>query len=665
MTEDSGRKEPALLWTPSPERVAGANLTKFASIVADRHKLADSSYQSLYRWSVMDRAAFWKEVWEFCGVVASRPPDVVERPARDGGIRGTRWFEGSKLNFAENLLRHRGPGIALVSTDERLRRRTTTFDDLYAKVARLAHHFRAIGVRPGDRVAGFVPNCEEAVISMLAATACGAIWSSCSPEFGVRAVLERFGQIEPVVFVAHDGYSYAGKSLDSLKRIQEIVSLLPTVKETLIISSLEPDPDVSAIPRARRINDILIGEKIPPLLFEQLPFDHPIYILYSSGTTGAPKCIVHGAGGTLLQHLKELVLHTDLKPGSTIFYYTTCGWMMWNWLVSSLAVGATVVLYDGSPFHPSGSVLWDLCDREKIEIFGTSARYISALEKKNLVPRRSHSLSSLKTVLSTGSPLAESSFEYLYRDVKQDLCVSSISGGTDIVSCFALGAPTMPVYRGELQVRGLGMSVEVFNDEGEAIIDTPGELVCTAPFPSMPVFFWNDPTGEKYRTSYFSQYKDVWRHGDWALLTPRGTMVIYGRSDATLNPAGVRIGTAEIYRELEPLSEILESLLIGQPWDGDVRIVLFIKLREGVALDDSLVSRIRFAIRTGCSPRHVPDKIIAVPDIPRTISGKIVEIAVRDIVAGREIKNRDALANPEALEYFKNLPELKERPRRS
>lgn len=653
--------QPAVLWTPSPERVRNAHLTRFTEHVRSRYRLPDSSYRSLYRWSVEEPASFWRELWEYSAFIASRPPDVVERPATDGGIRGARWFEGARLNFAENLLRTCGSTAALIAVNERGERSQLSFDELRARTARLAAHFRSIGVMPGDRVAAFVPNCPEAVIGMLAASACGAIWSSCSPEFGVRAVVDRFSQTEPVVFIAHDGYTYGGKRFDSIARVREIAKSLPTSRQTIIIPYLDPNVSTESIPRSMRIDSILDSQDpVPELRFEQLPFDHPVYILFSSGTTGVPKCIVHGAGGTLVQHMKELLLHTDLHEGDRIVYYTTTGWMMWNWLVSSLAAGATVVLYEGSPFHPSPAALWDICEREEVAVFGTSARYLAALEKTGYKPRENLALSSLRTILSTGSPLAPASFDYVYRDIKSDVCLSSISGGTDIVSCFALGCPTEPVYRGELQVRGLGMKVEVWNPDGRPLVGEPGELVCTAPFPSMPVFFWNDPSGGKYKSSYFDHYPCVWRHGDWAMLTERETVVIFGRSDATLNPGGVRIGTAEIYRQLEPLPEILESLVIGQPWDDDMRIILFVKLRPEILLDDPLRARIKEAIRSGCSPKHLPAKIIAVPDIPRTMSGKTVELAVRDIVCGREPKNRDALANPEALEYFRDLPELRE-----
>ena len=576
---------------------------------------------------------------------------------------GPTWFAGSRLNFAENLLRYRDDRDAIVFWNERGAQRRLTFAELYEEVARVARALRGMGIRAGDRLAGFLPNLPETVIAMLAATSIGAIWSSCSPDFGVNGVLDRFGQIQPRVLFCADGYRYSGRDIDCVARVAEIATRIPEIERVVVVPYLNAEPDLSAI------RDAMVWEKFAArsfsatsLTFEHLPFDHPIYIMYSSGTTGLPKCMVHGAGGTLLQHLKELVLHTDLTRDDRIFYFTTCGWMMWNWLVSSLAVGATVVLYDGAALLRRRPILWDMAADERITVFGTSAKWLALSEKDGLEPAKTHDLSALEAILSTGSPLAEHSYDYVYTAVKPDVRLSSISGGTDIVSCFALGNPIGPVWRGELQTRGLGMKVEVFDDDGNSIVGRQGELVCTAPFPSMPVAFWNDPDGAKYRAAYFERFPNVWRHGDWAELTEHGGMIIYGRSDATLNPGGVRIGTAEIYRQVEQLPEVIESLVIGQDVKTDsgpdVRIVLFVRLAEGQTLTEALKERIRAQIRANASPHHVPKKIIAVADIPRTISGKITELAVRDVVHGRPVKNVDALANPAALELFRNLPDL-------
>jgi acetoacetyl-CoA synthetase len=515
-----------------------------------------------------------------------------------------------------------------------------------------------MGVTPGDRVAGFLPNMPEAPIGMLAASSIGAIWSSCSPDFGVQGVLDRFGQIQPKVLLCVDGYYYAGKTIDTLGRIEEIARQLPALEKVVVVPYIAAEPQIGSIPKAAHLADFLAPFRPRDMAFERLPFDHPLAILYSSGTTGVPKCIVHGAGGTLLQHLKEHQLHTDLKRGDRLFYFTTCGWMMWNWLVSGLASGATLLLYDGSPFYPDASVLFDLADAEGMNVFGTSAKYIDALSKLDWRPQQTHRLADLRTMTSTGSPLSPESFEYVYASVKGDLLLSSISGGTDIVSCFVLGSPWLPVWKGEIQCRGFGLKVEVYDDEGKPVVGQKGELVCSAPFPSMPVGFWNDPDGAKYHDAYFAKFPGVWCHGDYMEITPRGSAIIYGRSDAVLNPGGVRIGTAEIYRQVEQLPEVVESLVIGQDWERDVRVVLFVRLREGVALDEALVKKIKLQIRNNTTPRHVPAKIIQVADIPRTKSGKIVELAVRNVVHGRPVKNREALANPEALDLFRGLPDL-------
>jgi acetoacetyl-CoA synthetase len=647
------------LWTPSLERIAATNMTAFMQAVRAAGHAEVVDYATLYRWSIEHPEQFWPAVWAFGGIVASRPWVTVVSDFDK--MPGAKWFPGARLNFAENLLRWRDQQEALVFWNEHGRQRSLTYTQLFEQVSRVARALRARGVKVGDRVAAFMPNLPETVVAMLAATSIGAIWSSTSPDFGLEGVMDRFGQIEPKVLFAADGYHYNGKTFDSLERVAEIVERIPSIETVVVAPYTQRDPLLERVPRAAlfdRLLDVPADAGTPEIQFEQLPFDHPLYILYSSGTTGVPKCIVHGAGGTLIQHLKELVLHTDLKRDDRIFYFTTCGWMMWNWLVSSLAVGATVVLYDGSPFCPDGNVLFDMARQERVSVFGTSARYLAAVEKAGLEPARTHDLSALRTILSTGSPLADESFDFVYRKIKSDVCLSSISGGTDIVSCFALGNPIGPVYRGELQTRGLGMQVLVYNDDGTPVRGEKGELVCAAPFPSMPIYFWNDPDGENYRSAYFDHFPNVWRHGDYVELTEHDGMIFHGRSDAVLNPGGVRIGTAEIYRQVEQVPEVLESIVVGQQWQGDVRVVLFVKLRPGVSLDDSLAEKIKNQIRRNTTPRHVPTKIIQVADIPRTISGKIVELAVRNVIHNRPVKNRDALANPEALKLFSDLLEL-------
>ncbi|HTK55325.1 MAG TPA: acetoacetate--CoA ligase, partial [Gemmatimonadales bacterium] len=598
----------------------------------------------------------WDEV--LVGRDRMQPPAAVPSGSEGTPGLGPRWFTGARLNFAENLLRRRDDAQAIISWDERGRRRTLSFADLHAEVGRIAGALRAAGVTQGDRVAGFVPNGPEAIIAMLAAASIGAIWSSCSPDFGAKGVLDRFGQIRPKVLFACDGYRYAGKRIDLRDRVREVAESLPDLVAVVGFGWLEESPDWSAVSKAVTWEKFAERGAEVPLTFERLPFDHPLYILYSSGTTGLPKCIVHSAGGTLLQHLKELQLHSDLKRDDRIFYFTTCGWMMWNWLVSSLAVGATVVLYDGAPLAPEPGILWRLAAEERLTIFGTSAKYLALSEKEGVTPGATYDLKSLQAILSTGSPLAPASYDWVYTAVKPDVRLSSISGGTDIVSCFALGDPTGPVYRGELQCLGLGMAVEVWDAEGKPVVGEQGELVCTKPFPSMPVAFWDDPDGRKYLSAYFDFWPNVWRHGDWAEVTARGGLVIYGRSDATLNPGGVRIGTAEIYRQVELEEEVVESLVVGQTWGDDVRIVLFVRLRPGIELTEALQDRIRKRIRQNCSPHHVPKKILPVTDIPRTLSGKIVELAVREVIHGRPVRNVDALANPQALELYKDLAAL-------
>jgi len=647
---------PPILWRPSRERVASSNITRFIHMVNQRWNAGVKDSQQLYDWSVGEPEQFWTAIWDFCGVVAETRG---ERVLVDGGkMPGAKWFPNARLNFAENLLRRRDDDTAMVFWGEDKVRRRMSYAEVYDAVSRTAQALSAAGVKEGDRVAAFMPNMPETIIFMLATTSLGAIWSSCSPDFGAQGVLDRFGQIGPKVLFAVEGYHYNGKTHDTLPRIAEIARNLPTLARTVIVSYTREKPDISGIRNAVHLADFVGPYRGREIAFRRLPFNHPLYMLYSSGTTGVPKCIVHGAGGTLLQHLKEHQLHTDLKRGDRLFYFTTCGWMMWNWLASGLATGVTLLLYDGSPFHPGPSVLFDFADQERMTVFGTSAKYIDALNKAGARPMDTHRLDSVETITSTGSPLVPEGFDYVYRAIKKDVLLSSISGGTDIASCFVLGNPTAPVYRGEIQCRGFGMNVQVFDDDGNAVIGAKGELVCTAPFPSMPIYFWNDPDGAKYRAGYFERFPDTWCHGDYMELTPRGTAIIYGRSDATLNPGGVRIGTAEIYRQVEQLDEVVESLVIGQDWDNDVRVVLFVRLRDGLALDDALTKKIRDQIRVNTTPRHVPAKIVQVGDIPRTKSGKIVELAVRNVVHGNPVKNLEALANPEALEQFRNRPEL-------
>ena len=646
------------LWTPSAERIAASRMDAFRRFINDRHALHLADYPALHAWSVEQREAFWQAIVDFFQIHFHAP---AERVLREGpAMPDAQWFPGATLNFAEHLLRRRDGHPALVAVGEDGSREQLSHAQLAAHVAGLQRALHNAGVGIGDRVVAFMPNTWQTVVGVLATASLGATWSSCSPDFGTQGVIDRFGQIEPKVLIAAAGYRYAGKRIDLTDKLNEILPQLPSLERLVIVpySRVEASPtDYKSAALTTLWQDFYQPGGAPQ--FTPVPFDQPLYILYSSGTTGVPKCIVHGVGGTLLQHVKELGLHTDLGPDDTLFYYTTCGWMMWNWLISGLALGATLVLYDGSPFHPEPARLIDLIDAEDISIFGTSAKFIAALEKAGVRPRESHKLSSLKVILSTGSPLAHESFEYIYRDVKRDLCLSSISGGTDIVSCFALGNPTLPVWRGELQCKGLGMDVQVWNDNGQALTGEKGELVCARHFPSMPVGFWNDADGEKFRAAYFATFPGVWAHGDYAEETAHGGLVIHGRSDAVLNPGGVRIGTAEIYRQVEKVPQVLESIVIGQDWQGDVRVVLFVRLRDGVTLDDTLREEIRRMIRANTTPRHVPAKIIQVADIPRTLSGKIVELAVRNVVHGSPVKNTDALANPQALELYRSLAELR------
>jgi acetoacetyl-CoA synthetase len=652
----SSAGEPAVLWRPSPERVASAHLTRFLKSAETWLGLRLPDYGALWRWSVECPADFWRLVWRFCDVIGEGPGEVALENASQ--MPGARFFPEERLNYAENLLRRNDDSDALVFWGEDKVRRRISWSELHAAVSRMQQALSAEGVKAGDRVAGVLPNMPETVVAMLAAASLGAIWSSCSPDFGAQGVLDRFGQIQPRVLFAADGYYYNGKTHDALARLAEIAGRLPTLSRVVVVPYVSDKPSLRGLPNAIVLPDYVAGRSPKAVEYARLPFNHPVYILFSSGTTGAPKCIVHGAGGTLVQHLKEHQLHCDIHRGDRVFYFTTCSWMMWNWLVSALASEATLLLYDGSPMYPSGKVLFDLADAEAMTLFGTSAKFIDACAKGGLEPARTHKLSSVRTITSTGSPLVAESFDYVYRAIKRDVHLASISGGTDIVSCFVLGNPTGPVYRGEIQARGLGMAVDVFDDEGKPLRGAPGELVCLRPFPSMPLGFWNDPEGKKYHAAYFERFPGVWRHGDWIELTPRDGIIIYGRSDAVLNPGGVRIGTAEIYRQVEQVPEVLESIAIGQDWENDERVVLFVRLREGASLTPEIERKIIDQIRQNTTPRHVPAKIIQVSDIPRTKSGKIVEVAVRDVVHGRPVKQKDALANPEALELYKDLPEL-------
>ncbi len=648
--------EAAPLWVPDEDRIASSSLTAFTGAARDRTGQALSSYADLHAWSVEDREGFWDLVWDFCGVVGEKGGHVLVDGDR---MPGAAFFPDARLNFAENLLRKSGSGEAMVFHGEDKVERRLSWDELRALVSKLQQLFVSLGVKRGDRVAAMMPNMPETIAAMLATASLGAVFSSCSPDFGEQGVLDRFGQIEPVVFVAPDGYWYNGKAIEVAEKVAAVAARLASVRKVLIVDYLGTSADVAAtIDKAASLNEALEPFAARAIAFERLPFSQPLYILFSSGTTGAPKCIVHSAGGTLLQHLKEHRLHAGVEDGDRFFYFTTCGWMMWNWLVSGLASGATLLLYDGSPFYPDGNALFDLADAEKMTYFGTSAKFIDSVRKAGLKPIRSHDLSSVRTISSTGSPLSPEDFHFVYDGIKRDVHLASISGGTDIVSCFVLGVPTEPVWEGEIQGPGLGMAVEVWDDDGRPLRSGKGELVCTKAFTAMPIGFWNDPEGTKYRAAYFERFDNVWCHGDFAEWTPHGGIVIHGRSDATLNPGGVRIGTAEIYNQVEQMPEILEAICIGQDFDNDVRVVLFVRLAEGVVLDEDLEKRIRAKIRIGASPRHVPAKIVAVGDIPRTKSGKITELAVRDVVHGRAVKNKEALANPEALELFRDLPQL-------
>ncbi len=642
------------LWQPNPNTVGDTRMAMFMQA------MGHGRYADLWQWSIDQPEAFWSRLWDFCGAVGDKGQTVL----RDGDkMPGARWFPEARLNYAENLLQRR-EGEALVFWGEDQVKRRMSRAELYAEVARFQRFLVDAGVGEGDRVAGYLPNLPETLIAMLATTALGAIWSSASPDFGVQGVLDRFGQIAPKVLVCVDGYWYNGKPVDCLPKNAEVVAQMPSLVKTVVVPYLASRPALEGIAGAVHWQDIALPAPGAEVSIQRVAFDHPLFIMYSSGTTGVPKCIVHCHGGALLQHLKEHQLHSDVRPGDRLFYFTTCGWMMWNWLVSGLACGATLLLYDGSPFADQGKVLFDLAQAEKMTHFGTSAKFIDAAAKMGLTPGRTHDLSALRAVFSTGSPLSPEGFDWVYREIKQDILLASISGGTDIISCFVLGNPVLPVYRGEIQCRGLGMAVDVFDDDGKPVRSEKGELVCTKPFPVMPVGFWNDPDGAKYRAAYFERFPNVWCHGDFSELTAHDGMIIYGRSDATLNPGGVRIGTAEIYRQVEKLPEILESLVIGQDWppgrNDDVRVVLFVKLQEGHTLDAGLIDRVKKQIRDNTTPRHVPARVVQVQDIPRTKSGKIVELAVRNVVHDRPVKNVEALANPEALAFFRSRQELAE-----
>ena len=649
------------LWTPGEERRRASNLARFIDCLAARRNLHFAGYEALHRWSIEQADAFWFELAHFADVKA----DWADAPVLLDGERmpGARWFPGARLNFAENLLHYRDDHPALVFHNERGQRRTLSYRQLAAETGRVAAGLRDAGVTAGDRVAGFMPNLPETIIAMLATTSLGAIWSSCSPDFGIAGVLDRFGQISPKVIITADGYFYGGKTLDSLGPIAGVLAQLPSVSSVVVVPYVAAEPDLGRLqtagPRTVQVWDRFGTPGAKPTFVRQ-PFDHPLFVMYSSGTTGKPKCIVHGAGGTLLQHLKEHQLHVDLRRNDRLFFFTTCGWMMWNWLASGLAVGATLMLYDGSPFHPDEGVLWRMAEVEHISIFGTSPKYLAALDKAGYRPRERVQLPALRTLISTGSPLAPEQYDFVYRDIKDDVQLASISGGTDIISSFCMANPLGAVYRGELQCAGLGMAVDVVDDAARSLpAGEKGELVCRRSFPSMPIGFWGDTDGSRYRKAYFERFPGIWHHGDYAQRTAHGGFMILGRSDAVLNPGGIRIGTAEIYRQVETLPEVLESLCIGQDWQGDVRVVLFVRLREGVALDEALQRRIRDTIRANTTPRHVPARIVAVAEIPRTISGKIVELAVRNVVHGLPVTNTDALANPAALAHFRDLPELR------
>lgn len=646
-----------MLWKPSEQQIKRSNMYRFMQLINERYGKQFTEYSQLYQWSVDSIPEFWKEMWSFVGIEASAPftrviDDVHKMP-------GAKWFEGARLNFAQHLLRYRDDRTALIFKGEEQPSVRVSYAGLFDEVARLAAYLKTFGIQPGDRVVGFMPNMPHTIYAMLAATSLGAVWSSCSPDFGIKGVLDRFGQIKPRIIFTADGYWFKGKRMDSIERVAGILKELPSVEQVIVVPYTQKDPDIRSIPNAVHYRDVRDTRDGLDIEFRQLPFDHPLYIMYSSGTTGLPKCMVQSAGGILIHQLKEHVLHVDLHRDDTIFYFTTCGWMMWNWLVCGLGVGATLMLYDGNPFHPGPGALWEMAQNEKITVFGTSAGYLAALQKSGVRPKDLFDLSGLRAVLSTGSPLSVEGFEFVYDAIKGDVQLSSISGGSDLNGCFALGNPLTPVYAGELQGRGLAMKVEAFDENGKAVIGQQGELVCTAPFPSMPIYFWDDPDGKKYHAAYFDVYPNVWRHGDYIEINDHGGVIIYGRSDATLNPGGVRIGTAEIYRQVEQIEEVEDSLVIGQDWKNDVRVILFVKMKPGYSLTPEIENRIRQTIRTYASPRHVPAKILEVPAIPYTLNMKKVELAVKKVIDGKPVLNKDALSNPGALDYYAELAALK------
>lgn len=644
------------LWSPSDERKNNSYLMQFMGHIAEKYGTDLQNYNDVWQWSVQNNKEFWSEAWDFCGIIGDKGDRIIENPDQ---MPGAKFFPDAKINYAENLLKRRDEATAIISRDEVGAERSISFEELYNQVSLWQQAFLDAGIEEGDRIAGYMPNITETIIAMLAASSIGAIWSSASPDFGVQGVLDRFGQIKPKILICVDGYYYNGKRISCMDKIKEIQPQMPSLEKTIVVTFMGTKPDLSQFKNTLLEEDFLKDFQAKDIDFVRLDFNHPLFIMFSSGTTGVPKCIVHGQGGTLIQHLKEHKLQSDTKPDDRVFYFTTCGWMMWNWLVSALACEATLMLFDGSPFYPDGNMLWDYADKHQCTLFGTSAKYIDALKSQGFEPAKTHDLSSIKALASTGSPLVHESFDYIYKSIKSDLHLASISGGTDIVSCFVLGNPISPVYRGEIQGAGLGMAVDVFDEDGTPTKENSGELVCTKPFPCMPVAFWDDEDGSRYKSAYFERFDNIWCHGDWIEKTNHDGIIIHGRSDATLNPGGVRIGTAEIYRQVEQVEGIQESICVGQDWQGDVRVILFVILKDGWELDSTMLMEIKSKIRSGASPRHVPAKVIPVTDIPRTKSGKITELAVRDVIMGRPIKNKEALANPEALELYKNLEELK------